>query len=102
MPTEEGHKIWCEGITKMIKNIENELVQGTSSIKPRGLFSGTMESCWLIRFKDGHRMIISEELYKQEVARDWSGRARLVEEHWFDIKKCREKNQGIHYYGFSM
>ena len=26
-----------------------------------------MESCWLINFEDGHRMIISEELYKEEV-----------------------------------
>ena len=61
-----------------------------------------MESCWLIRFKDGHKMIISEELYKQEEERNWAGGERLVEEHWFDVRKCRERNRGIGIYGFGV
>lgn len=44
-----------------------------------------IESCWFIEFVDGHKVIISEELYKQEVERNWAGRPRLVEEHWFDF-----------------
>ena len=58
-----------------------------------------MQSCWLIRFKDGYRMIISEELYQQEVARNWAGREREVEEHWFIAENCINKNQGIHHFG---
>jgi hypothetical protein len=57
-------------------------------------------SCWLIEFKDGHKVIISEELYKQEVERNWAGRPRLVEEHWFDFRKCRERNRGVLCAGF--
>ena len=59
-----------------------------------------IESCWLIEFKDGHKVIISEELYKQEVERNWAGRPRLVEEHWFDFRKCRERNSGVLCAGF--
>lgn len=58
-----------------------------------------MESCWLIRFKDGYKMIISEELYKQEVDRNWSGKEREVEEHWFIYSQCREKNRGVPCFG---
>jgi len=54
-----------------------------------------MESCWLIEFKDGHKIIISEELYEKEEERNWVGRERVCEEHWFDIRKCRERNRGI-------
>jgi len=61
-----------------------------------------MESCWLIEFKDGHKIIISEELYKQEEERNWAGRKRLCEEHWFDIRKCRERNRGINILGLEV
>jgi hypothetical protein len=58
-----------------------------------------LESCWLIEFKDGHKIIISENLYKQETEKNWNGRERLVEQHWFDARKCREKNRGINHFG---
>ena len=56
-------------------------------------------SCWLIRFEDGYKMIISEELYKQEVERNWAGRARMCEEHWFDVRKCRARNRSVNCFG---
>lgn len=59
-----------------------------------------MESCWLAEFKDGHRIIISEELYKKEVERNWAERPLLCLEHWFDVEKCRERNRGVPAYGF--
>jgi hypothetical protein len=61
-----------------------------------------MESCWLINFEDGHRMIISEELYKEEVKKNWNGRARRSEEHWFNFKQCRAMNRGIPYFGSNL
>jgi len=58
-----------------------------------------MESCWLIEFADGCKMIISEEYYKEEVKRNWAGRARRYEAHWFNVKLCREKNRGVRCFG---
>ena len=58
-----------------------------------------MESCWLICFKDGYKIIISEEYYEQEVKRNWAGRERIREEHWFDVKMCRAKNRGVSCFG---
>lgn len=60
------------------------------------------DSCWLIEFTDGHKIIVSEELYGQEKDRNWAGRSRLVEQHWFDFRKCRERNRGIGIYGFGV
>ncbi len=60
-----------------------------------------MESCWLINFEDGQKVIISEELYKLEASRRWGSRARTSEEHWFDLKRCRAMNRGILYAGFN-
>ena len=57
------------------------------------------ESCWLIEFEDGYKMIISEELYKMEVERNWGGRLIKCEAHWFDVSKCRSKNRGVAYFG---
>ena len=54
-----------------------------------------MESCWLINFEDGQKAIISEELYEFEASRNWGGRARISEEHWFSLSECRRKNQGV-------
>lgn len=59
-----------------------------------------MTSCWYVEFKDGHKIIISEEYYKMEVARNWAGREIVCMAHWFDFKKCRERNRGVHVYGF--
>lgn len=57
-------------------------------------------SCWLIEFMDGYKIIVSEEFYRQEQARNWAGRPRLSEQHWFDFRKCRERNRGVGIYGF--
>lgn len=57
-----------------------------------------MASCWLIEFQGGRRIIISEEMYAKEKQRDWNGRKRVVEEHWFDLLLCKARNQGIIYY----
>lgn len=59
-----------------------------------------MKSCWLIEFEDGHKIIISEELYKKEEKRNWAGRKRRVEAHWFDFETCSMKNPEIIVAGF--
>jgi hypothetical protein len=59
-----------------------------------------MESCWLIEFIDGHKVIISESIYKEENERNFNGRKVLCESHWFDFKACRERNKGVLYAGF--
>ena len=53
------------------------------------------ESCWLIEFEDGYKVIVNEEIYKFEEERNWAGRKVLCEEHWFNIKKCIDKNRGV-------
>jgi hypothetical protein len=58
-------------------------------------------SCWLIEFEDGRKMIISEGLYKSEIERDWAGRLRKYEAHWFDFEECRKKNRGLPCFGFT-
>ena len=59
-----------------------------------------MESCWLIEFEDGYKMIVSEELYKAEEACNWAGRKRKVEGHWFSYETCRMRNRGVPVFGF--
>ncbi|WP_025909288.1 hypothetical protein [Priestia flexa] len=54
-----------------------------------------MNSCWLIEFKDGHKIIISESLYIEEEKRNFDNRQVLVEQHWFDYEVCKERNRGI-------
>jgi hypothetical protein len=56
---------------------------------------GKMETCWLVEFEDGHKIIISEELHKQEVERNWAGRKRKYEAHWFNLEECRKRNRGV-------
>jgi len=58
-----------------------------------------MESCWLIEFKDGYKVIISEEYYEEEVKRNWAGREVICMAHWFSLKTCRERNRGVHCFG---
>jgi hypothetical protein len=58
-----------------------------------------MESCWLIEFRNGYRMIISEELYEQEKKEDFGGRPILVEQHWFVFEVCRKKNRSVPVFG---
>jgi len=53
------------------------------------------ESCWLVEFEDGYKVILNEEIYKKNEERKWDGRKVLCEEHWFNIKKCIDKNRGV-------
>ena len=55
------------------------------------------ESCWLIEFESGHKVILSEELYEAEVERNWAGDRVLYEAHWHDIEECRKRNRGVLY-----
>ena len=57
-----------------------------------------MNSCWFIEFVDGQKMIISEEYYEREEKRNWAGRRRLVEAHWFDMETCLRRNRGIRHF----
>jgi len=54
-----------------------------------------MESCWLIEFLDGAKMILSEKMYEFEQKRNFANRKILYESHWFDLQKCRERNRGV-------
>ena len=55
------------------------------------------ESCWLIEFESGHKVILSEELYEAEVERNWAGDRVLYEAHWHNIEECRKRNRGVLY-----
>ena len=50
-----------------------------------------MKSGWIIKFKDGYTVALSEEKYV-----DWSKENKKlhvsIEEHWFDIYKGMEEN----------
>ena len=61
-----------------------------------------MESCWLIEFKDGDKMIISESIYQEENVRNFGGREVLCEQHWFDYETCRKRNRGVLVVGFQL
>lgn len=53
------------------------------------------QSCWLIEFEDGYRIIISEERYKKEEEHNWAGKKILCKQHWFNARKCIERNRGV-------
>lgn len=55
------------------------------------------ESCWLIKFVSGHKVILSEELYEAGVERNWAGDCVLSEAHWPNIEECRKRNRGVLY-----
>ena len=54
-----------------------------------------LESCWLIEFDNGQKVIISEEVYEIETKRNWLGRKRTIEAHWFIYSQCKQRNPGI-------
>lgn len=60
-----------------------------------------MESCWLIEFKNGYKVILSEYVYQKEQERNYNGQEVLCESHWFDYKTCRERNRGVLVVGFN-
>lgn len=49
-----------------------------------------MKSGWIIKFNDGGKLFLSEEVYREKKAnRKLMGVS--VEEHWFDVKKLKQK-----------
>jgi hypothetical protein len=38
MPTEEGYKIWFEALDILLSKTENDIIHGTSTMEPKGLF----------------------------------------------------------------
>lgn len=56
-------------------------------------------SCWLIEFEDGAKLIMSEEHYAKEKEHNFSGRKILVESHWYSVKECRFRNRGVFHVG---
>lgn len=50
-----------------------------------------MKSGWLIEYKDGHQVILTEERYEQ-YKEDRDFEVIVWEEHWFDIEVCKAKN----------
>lgn len=53
-----------------------------------------MESGWLIRFRNGYKVILSESSYKK-YERETPKEDVEVEEHWFSMDKCIEQNPEI-------
>ena len=53
-----------------------------------------MKSAWLINFKNGSKVILSENAYKKyeiETPKDTVG----TEEHWFSMDNCIANNPNI-------
>jgi hypothetical protein len=59
----------------------------------------SIDSCWLIEFEDGAKLIMSEAYYAEEKERNFAGRKILVEAHWHSIKACRFRNRGVFHVG---
>jgi hypothetical protein len=56
-----------------------------------------MSSGWIINYKDGTSMILSEEKYKA-LGKQEIGKFIQSEEHWFDIKEAIKKHPWIEVY----
>ncbi|MEN2468208.1 hypothetical protein [Ornithinibacillus sp. JPR2-1] len=55
-----------------------------------------MKSGWIINFKNGTRVILSERAYKRYV-KETPKQDVQSDEHWFDIEKARSKNPDLDY-----
>ena len=53
-----------------------------------------MKTAWLIRFKNGNKVILSENKYRK-YEEETPKKDVEVEEHWFSMDKCIEKNPDI-------
>ena len=51
-----------------------------------------MESAWLIRFKNGNKVILSEKVYKEKYLKETPKDIVKIEEHWFNVKDCIREN----------
>ncbi len=54
-----------------------------------------MESCWLIIFKNGNKVILSEKMYKERYLKETPREEVSSEEHWFSMEECIKKNPDI-------
>jgi len=52
-----------------------------------------MESCWVINFDNGNKIILSEKMYQryQRYLKETPKEDIVCEEHWFDMDKAIEK-----------
>ncbi|CAM2999346.1 hypothetical protein HAHI6034_11100 [Hathewaya histolytica] len=53
-----------------------------------------MESAWLINFKNGYKVILSESTYKR-YEKETPKEDVSSEHHWFSMDKCISKNPEI-------
>ena len=53
-----------------------------------------MKSAWLINFKNGNQVILSEKSYLKYEKETPKEDVRS-EEHWFDMEKCIVENQDL-------
>lgn len=54
----------------------------------------SMESAWIINFKDGYRVLLSEEKYITH-NKTTDQTKILYEEHWFSMDAAKAKNPDI-------
>jgi hypothetical protein len=54
-----------------------------------------MKSCWLIVFKNGNKVILSEAAYKERYLKETSREEVSSEEHWFLVDECIKNNPDI-------
>lgn len=50
-----------------------------------------MKSAWLIRFKTGYKVILSENAYEQ-YKKETPSEYVEVEKHWFSMDQCVKEN----------
>jgi tRNA A58 N-methylase Trm61 len=53
-----------------------------------------MKSAWLINFKNGNKVILTEETYKK-YDKETSKEEVDTEEHWFSMEKCIKVNPNV-------
>lgn len=56
-----------------------------------------MESCWLVVYKNGYRVILSEKAYMQH-KKDRKESQIERDEHWFSFDQCKAKNRKLEIY----
>ncbi len=54
-----------------------------------------MKSCWLINFKNGDKVILSENMYKERYLKGTPRDTVSSEEHWFLMDECIKQNPDV-------
>ena len=54
-----------------------------------------MKSCWLIIFKNGNKVILSEAKYKDSYLNETPREEVSSEEHWFLMDECIKNNTDV-------